>query len=309
LTGGAVFAATVKGTDGRIYVITGSTESGQLTARNSAYDPRQDTWTTLAPIPTPRSEPGAALGIAANIYVIGGNPGTGRKQSSRMNTVEAYDPRTDRWITCRSLPTPRTALCAVAASDATGRCLLFAIGGRNFDIPGNGLNTVEAYDPLTDSWSTRSPMAINLHGMTATLGPDGKIYVFGGTNSKVTDTNEVHVYDPATDGWSPSIAMPYGQECACSTFTPGANGEVVVLGGWGDLSKTSLSSVAAYNPRTQSWRGLPQLPVPAAAAGAVSVEGPDGFNRIYVIGGLPSSSSVQELCFRPAGSAVSSQDR
>jgi N-acetylneuraminic acid mutarotase len=226
-----------------------------------------------------------------------------------MNTVEAYDPRTDRWITCKPLPTPRTALCAVTATDSTGHRLLFAIGGRNFDIPGNGLNLVEAYDPITDNWSMRSPMPLGLHGITATLGPEGKIYVLGGTNSKVTDTNEVQVYDPATDRWSTSVAMPYGQECACSTFIPGANGEVVVLGGWGDLSKTSLSSVVAYSPRTQSWRGLPQLPVPTAAAGAVSVEGPDGFNRIYVIGGLPSSSCVQEFCFRPVDSTVSSQDK
>ncbi len=309
LKGGAVFAATVKGTDGRIYVITGSTERGELTARNSAYDPREDTWTPLSPIPTPRSEPGAAVGVAGKIYVIGGNPSIGRKQSSRMNAVEAYDPRTDQWIACRPLPTPRTALCAVAASDATGRRLLFAIGGRNFDIPGNGVDTVEAYDPLTDSWSMRSSMPLGLHAMTATLGPDGKIYVLGGTNSKVSDTNEVQVYDPATDRWTRSTVMPYGQECACSTFTPGEKGEVVVLGGWGDLSKTSLSSVAAYNPGTQSWRWLPQLLHPTAAAGSVSVEGPDGFTRIYVIGGLPSSSFVQEFCFRPPGAAVSSQDR
>ena len=145
--------------------------------------------------------------------------------------------------------------------------------------------------------------------MTATLGPEGKIYVLGGTNSKVSDINEVQVYDPATDRWTRSTAMPYGQECACSTFTPGEKGEVVVLGGWGDLSKTSLSSVAAYNPRTQAWRWLPQLLDPTAAAGAVSVKGTDGFTRIYVIGGLPSSSSVQEFCFGPAGSAVSSQGR
>ena len=309
LKGGAVFAGTVAGSDGRIYVITGSTERGELTARNSAYDPRQDTWTALAPIPTPRSEPGAALGAAGKIYVIGGNPSIGRKQSARMNKVEAYDPQTDQWIACRPLPTPRTALCAVAASDATGRRLLFAIGGRNFDMPGNGLGTVEAYDPLTDSWSIRSPMPIGLHGMTATLGPDGKIYVLGGSNATLSDINEVQVYDPPTDHWTRSTAMPYGQECACSTFIPGENGEVVVLGGWGDLSKTSLSSAAAYNPRTQAWRWLPQLLRPTAAAGAVSVEGPDGITRIYVIGGLPSSSFVQEFCPRPAAAAVSNQDR
>jgi N-acetylneuraminic acid mutarotase len=301
LTGGAVFAATVAGPDGRVYVITGSTESGRLTARNSAYDPRQDTWNALAPIPTPRSEPGAALGADGKIYVIGGNPTLNRNQSSRMNAVEAYDPKTDRWNNCKSLPVPRTALCAVAASDAGGRQLLFAIGGRNFDLPGNGLNTVEAYDPRTDSWSTKSNMPLNLHGMTATLGPDGKIYVLGGTNSKLTDINQVQVYDPAADRWNYCINMPYGQECACSTFIPGDSGEIFVFGGWGDLNKISLSSAVAFNPQTQLWRWLPQLLSPTAGAGAVRVKAPDGTYSIYVIGGIPNSSCVQELSLAPTG--------
>jgi N-acetylneuraminic acid mutarotase len=301
LSEGAVFAATVAGADGRVYVITGSTESGRLTARNSAYDPRQDTWNALAPIPTPRSEPGAALAADGKIYVIGGNPTLNRKESSRMNVVEAYDPKTDKWTKCKPLPVPRTALCVVAASDAAGRQLLFAIGGRNFDLPGNGLSTVEAYDPRTDSWSTKSRMPLNLHGMAATLGPDGKIYVLGGTNSKLTDISQVQVYDPAADRWTRSINMPYGQECACSTFIPGDSGEIFVFGGWGDLNKISVSSAVAFNPRTQLWRSLPPLLNPTAAAGAVRIESSDGTYSIYVIGGVPNSSCVQALSLGPSG--------
>lgn len=295
LAGGAVFAATVVGPDERIYVITGSIgDTGRLTSRNSAYDPLRDTWTRLAPIPTPRSEPGAALGPGGQIYVIGGNPTLSRKHSSRMNVAEVYDTATDRWTNRKSMPTPRTALCAVAAADASGHLLIYAIGGRNFDLPGNGLSVVEAYDALVNSWTPKAPMPINLHAMTATLGPDGKIYVLGGTNSKKDDVNLVQTYDPITDHWTQPTVMPYGQECACSTFIPGENGEIVVFGGWGNPKKEALGSVSAYNPRSDSWRSLPALPTPTAAAGAATIRTREGLIRLYVIGGLQSPTAVQE---------------
>jgi len=302
LAEGAVFAATAAGPDGRIYVITGSVgDTGQLTSRNSAYDPMRDTWTRLAPIPTPRSEPGGALGSGGKVFVVGGNPTLSRKQSSLMNAVEVYDIATDRWSKCKALPTPRTALCAVAATDSLGHMLIYAIGGRNFDLPGNGLSVVEAYDPLADTWTSKAPMPLNLHGMTATLGPDGKIYVLGGTNSKANDVNFVQAYDPKTDRWTQPGVMPYGQECACSTLIPGENGEIVVFGGWGDPKKQSLGRVAAYNPRTNSWHSLPGLLSPTAAAGAATVTTADGFTRLYVIGGLPDSTAMQEYSFRAVG--------
>ncbi len=310
LVEGAVFAGTVAGSDGRIYVITGSTgESGQLTSRNSAYDLLKNRWIELAPIPTPRSEPGAALGPDGKIYIVGGNPTRNRQQSSKMNVVEAYDPKKDQWTKCKSLPTPRTALCAVTATNKSGHTLIYAIGGRNFDMPGNGLSRIEAYDPFTDTWTGRSSMPINLHGMTATVGPDGKIYVLGGTNSKMNDIKDVQVYDPETDGWARGTPMPYGQECACSTFTSGHNGEIVVLGGWGDPQKISLSSVAAYSPRTDTWRWLPQLITATAGAGAVSIESTNGVIHLYVIGGMPDPTCVQEYSLPPAAVSQSGDHR
>src|SRR6266513_2893402 len=108
---GAVFAGTVAGPGGRIYVVTGLTGNPEhLSASNRVYDTAADTWATLASIPTPRTEPGAALGPDGKIYIIGGDP-SHRKDPSRMNVVEAYDPKTDKWEARKPLPTPRTALC------------------------------------------------------------------------------------------------------------------------------------------------------------------------------------------------------
>jgi Kelch motif protein len=75
----------------------------------------------------------------------------------------------------------------------------------------------------------------------------------------------------------------------------------VVFGGWGDLKKKALDSVVAYTPRTGSWRSLPPLLIATAAAGAATVRTRDGFTHLYVVGGLPDFTSVQEYSLPPGG--------
>jgi N-acetylneuraminic acid mutarotase len=168
---------------------------------------------------------------------------------------------------------------------------------------------MEAYDPATDTWTAMAPMSIHRHALAATLGPDGRIYAIGGTNDRVFASDAVEIYDPAKDSWTRGAPMPHGQECAAATFTPGPAGEVLVLGGW-DKHHEPLRSAVAYNPRTDAWRSLPEVPTARAAAGAVTIAGADGCVRVYVLGGFYGSSKVQrdngrqdvveEYCFRPA---------
>jgi N-acetylneuraminic acid mutarotase len=68
----------------------------------------------------------------------------------------------------------------------------------------------------------------------------------------------------------------------------------VVFGGWGNPKKEALSAVTAYKPRSDSWRSLPALPTPTAAAGAATIRTRDGLTHLYVIGGLPNRTAVQE---------------
>jgi len=67
---GAVFAGTVAGNDGRIYVMSGfkGPDTEKLSSANRVYDPSTDRWTLRAPVPTPRGEPGAAAGSDGTIY-------------------------------------------------------------------------------------------------------------------------------------------------------------------------------------------------------------------------------------------------
>src|ERR1700746_3475868 len=79
------------------------------------YDPVADTWKALAPLPTKRGSPVAAV-VNDKIYVIGGaTTPPGSKQTSIdqmqaqvcLGTVEEYDPATNTWRDRTPMPTPR----------------------------------------------------------------------------------------------------------------------------------------------------------------------------------------------------------
>ena len=228
----AAFAGTVALADGRIFVISGFCPYGkprQLTNAVRVFHPDRDTWTETSPIPTPRASPGAAVGPDGKIYVVGGID-----RDAKYNVVEAYNPERDTWVRLKPMPTKRDdGLCAVAAKGADGRVRIYAIGGRDDSKPGNGLNTVEAYDPPIETWTSMTPMPTHRHALAATLGPDGRIYAIGGTNDRVFATDAVESYDSAKDSWTRGTPTPYGQQCAAATSTPGPDGEDLVLAGWG----------------------------------------------------------------------------
>ncbi|HTO52104.1 MAG TPA: kelch repeat-containing protein [Myxococcota bacterium] len=86
------------------------------------YDPKTDTWSTVASDPTPRMLAAAATGADGKIYVIGGQTQWG---SDPLALVEVYDPATNRWSLGPSLRVPRLGHGAVTAADGT----IWVIGG------------------------------------------------------------------------------------------------------------------------------------------------------------------------------------
>lgn len=291
------FAATVASRDGRIYMITGrTTEPGKRRLSDAVriYDPRRSAWSTGASIPTPRTAPGVALGLDGLIYVVGGDDA-----KHRDNVLEVYHPRTGRWTRRRNLPTPREELAAVAARGPDGRGRIYALGGRHGSAAGNGLRAVEAYDPATDSWARMAAMPTPRHALTAVCGPDQRIYAVGGSNDQIYCTDAMEVYDPVRDTWEKEPPLPYGVECAAAASTPGADGEVLVLGGW-DRYTWPLRNVIAYRPRTRTWRDLAPLPTGRAALGAVTLYGQQGRCVVYALGGVPAGTAVESYDYNSA---------
>ena len=71
------------------------------------------------------------------------------------------------------MPTARNHLSSAVVDGK-----LYAIGGRTSGPSGN-LNANEAYDPSTNTWSTKAPMPTARGGL-ASVAINGNIYSFGG---------------------------------------------------------------------------------------------------------------------------------
>ena len=206
LPGTAVENPAVVAYDGAVYSFGGSTGpfSGAV---NTAYEFNPASgWTPLPDMPTARGGAQAAV-LDDKIYVIGGLGADG----ASLNTVEAFDPLTGSWIT-DPLADPaelQTRRDNPGVAVVNGQIHVF--GGRTRNANGttdNGaLNTMEIYDPVTDSWMFGAPM-LNGRRTMAVGTLNDRIQAIGGEGGAELDIHEE--YNPATGAWRtlPDIITP-----------------------------------------------------------------------------------------------------
>src|SRR5712672_4724445 len=148
------------------------------------YDPANDSWRALAPLPTKRGSP-VAVSAGERMYVIGGavaGPGQPAVHPARphtsVGTVEEYDPAANSWRARAPMPTPRNH---AAAGAVNGK--IYVIGGRvgaAFIGVASDISVVEEYDPSSDKWSApRARMPTTRSALGAGT-YNGRIYVAGG---------------------------------------------------------------------------------------------------------------------------------
>jgi N-acetylneuraminic acid mutarotase len=214
----------------------------------------EDSWVTLAPIPTKRFFFGVAV-VDGKIYAIGGAGG--------VNATEMYDPVTNTWHTKASMPTPRSGFGIAVVENK-----IYVIGGSTGDSTYTNVN--EVYDPATDTWETKTSMPTTRHAMDANV-VDGKIYVIGG-NSIVNE-----VYDPATDSWTTKTPIPTGVGYYASAVV---DNKIYVIGGAVEVILNQI-----YDTETDTWSSGAPLPKGVDSAAAVATTGVYAPKRIYVIGG------------------------
>ena len=183
------------------------------------YDPANDSWKALAPLPGKRGSP-VAEEVNGKIYVIGGavpEPGTKEvavfpnRAARSVGTNQAYNPETNKWEDRSPMPTPRNHAFAGAVNGK-----IYVIGGRltsPFITVASNLDVVEEYDPATDTWGgsgARTPMPTPRSGGGWTT-YNGKIYVAGGeiqTRQMLAAFRALEAYDPATNSWAVLQSIP-----------------------------------------------------------------------------------------------------
>ncbi len=172
------------------------------------------------------------------------------------------------WSARAPLMEPRQEVAVAALEGA-----IYVIGGFRADV--SVADTVEVYDPDTDSWSFAASLPTGLHHAAAAA-VGGKLYVIGGFTDALflSPVDSVLEYDPIGDSWTPRASMP----TARGAFAIGIiDGRIYAAGG---SPAARESDFAVYDLATDTWTVLTDLPTPRnhLAAGAIG-------GKFYAVGG------------------------
>ncbi len=266
--------------DGRIYVLGGYPSSREVQDTVQVYDPALDSWQLSVPLPLPLHHP-VVVGVGGRLLSFGGQlaDAGGSAGDQATDRTLALDPAvaSPEWVDLAPMPTARGGGAAAVIGT-----LVYVVGGR----PPAG-NAFEVFDTVGGDWSALEDLPQTLpdrnHLAAAAIG--GKVYVAGGRymggsfSSPLTDS--LDVYDPAVPGWSQAEPMlrPRGGVNGVALF-----GCFFVWGGEGantGLLFDVFPQHDVYNPLTDTWTALDDLPTPIhGVSGAAALDG-----LIYMPGG------------------------
>ena len=177
------------------------------------------------------------------------------------------------WTTAADMNLSRVVHGACSVEDK-----VYVFGGQR-EGGGEGIVSVEEYDPDSESWTPRSDMPTPRLGM-AVSSVHGKCYLMGGAERpNGTGLALVEEYDPDTDSWQRRADMPTARAGAASAVS---NGLIYVFGGWpiGNITSQALDTVEVYDPSVDSWSELKEMPTPRAFLAAAA-----SGDRIFALGG------------------------
>src|SRR5918998_55857 len=271
------------GTDGAVvngivYAPGGGTKQGlHDSAANEAFDIGASNntlgkWSAEPPLPNPQRREGGVVEAGGQVYYVGGNTGS----QVRTNGVSRYDPSSRTWSS--AAPYPGSAVDHIGAVELGG--IIYKIGGLTSTGGSSpAVDSVSAYDPVTNSWTSKAPLPQPRGALGAAV-IDGKIYAVGGyvNGSKVGD---LAVYDPATNSWTSLAPMPTARDHVKAVAL---NGKLYAIGGFvGGYPSGVTDKNEEYDPATNSWRTLAPMPTPRRAVDGAEVNG-----VVYVPGGSAS---------------------
>jgi hypothetical protein len=202
----------------------------------------------------------AAVYVAGGAVLAAGGCRTGGMESCRdpLATAEFFKFETGTWSITGSMSVPR--LLHTATTLASNRVLV--AGGcpaGNLSDCASPHRTSEEYDPELGSWRATSSMPSPRTDHSATLLPDGRVLVAGGTGvcnpSSCDILATAALYDPKSARWSEAHSMSQARFGHTATLL--LNGKVLVAGGCPFLGSgrecKGTATAEIYDPVTDSW--------------------------------------------------------
>uniref|UniRef100_A0A669CYU3 Influenza virus NS1A binding protein a n=1 Tax=Oreochromis niloticus TaxID=8128 RepID=A0A669CYU3_ORENI len=236
------------------------------------YDPKEDRWTFIAPMRTPRARFQMAV-LMGQLYVIGGSNG----HSDELSSGEKYDPRTDEWT---QVPELRTNRCNAGVCSLNNK--LYVVGGSD-PCGQKGLKNCDAFDPVAKTWTNCASLNIRRH-QAAVCELDGFMYAIGGAESW-NCLNTVERYNPENNTWTLIAPMNVARRGAAVAVHAG---KLFVVGGFDGTH--ALRCVEMYDPARNDWKMLGSMTSSRSNAGVAMLG-----DTIYAVGGFDGNEFLNTV--------------
>ena len=154
---------------------------------------------------------------------------------------------------------------------------IYIMGGYKFGL-NKEITEFYEYDLIADKWNKKADMLTPRTYMDTCV-VDGKIYVISGWGEG-TVRSSVEEYDPVSDKWSKKASIP---KARIYLSVSAVDGKIYAMGGSLAIDskvENLLSTVEEYDPKTDKWTEMPDMPSARCVFSARAVNG-----KIYAMGG------------------------
>jgi len=250
------------------------------------YDVTKGTYETLTNVlPRARYRHATAL-IGTKLYLMGGRD----LSDNIIEEVDIFETTDQTWTT-----SPYEWTSAQSDNDAfvlDGK--IYAIGG--YDATYTATDKTDILEPdvgwtLGSAHTTIAPMTVTRGDFAVVEGDGDLVYAFGGwsdSNNFCTPLTSAEVYDPSADTWTAIADLEVGRGDKASGAL---HGRIFAVGGENQVSCDSSGSsvplaaaavtdVEAYNPSTDKWEVVADMPESAFRFASATWK-----NTIFIFGG------------------------
>ena len=250
-----------------------STTAAEVLDLAAAYSdgPAAGRWRELSGLSTPRQQTAGAV-FGGRIWLLGGLAGETAAEATA--TTDNFDPAIGNWTAGPDLPGPVHHATAATLGDA-----LVLIGGwkpQGADLTANTSGEVLAL--RGETWE-QSPALNHPRAAAAAAVVGDKLVVVGGQGPDGELVSETEVFDG--EQWSDAAPIPTPREHLAAA----SDGRYLYAVGGRDLSADkNLATLERYDPATDEWTALAEMPTASGSFGAAIVAG----NLVAVGGEAPT---------------------
>ena len=218
-------------------------------------------YSSIAPVPIGTNE-AQSIVLGDKLYLFGGFDIT-KTTYTPTSRAWRYDPDTNHWTGLPAMPVNGITHAGIATDGS--RYIYYAGGSASSDNATQQVfGTVDAwrYDTVDGTYTQLPdmPQARSAGGLGYV---DGKLYYFGGNNlTRTQDGSETWMLDVAggATSWVDEAPLPDPRNhVGFATM----NGQIYAVGGqYGSDSRTAQGALDRYDPASNTWTVLPDMPLP-----------------------------------------------